>query len=190
MQIRQVDSRPGSADSAMSKLENMPEFFEAEAQQALSEAPGSQSGSRPNSRPGSAELTAQGKEWNRGKWAGAAASAAYMQDHQMLATEHHDPAGMPRPLPMVDRVSPALAGWTQHARDEALTTRSRVAGVRSVASGDIWYTLDVQCANLPANSAEAEFKIGAKDLVRTHAVRSLRQRVWADSGPILSRFLL
>ena len=164
MQVRQVSSRPNSADSGMSKLEAMPEFFEAEAQQAMSEVSGSQGGSRPSSRPGSAELQVSAKDWNRGKWAGAAASAAYMQDHQMLTTEHHDPAGMPRPLPMVDRVSPTLGGWTQHARDEALTTRSRVEGVRSVASSDIWYTLDVQCANLPANSADAEFKIGAKDL--------------------------
>jgi hypothetical protein len=170
MQVRQVSSRPNSANSVMSSLEAKPELKAEEAQQAMSEASGSQAGSRPNSRPssrpGSADTKAQtrGHDWNRGKWAGAAASAAYMQDHRLLATEHHDPDGMPRALPMVDRVSPTLANWTRHARDEALTTRSRVAGVRSVASGDIWYTLDVQCANLPANSAEAEFKLGTKDL--------------------------
>eukprot|EP01043_Picozoa_sp_COSAG02_P070928 COSAG02_NODE_12757_length_1499_cov_1.206429_1_plen_361_part_01 len=169
MKVRELPgSRPTSADSTMSRLEMMPEFFEAEAVQALSESSsrrGSASGSasQGGSRPGSAEMRATGEDWNRSRWAGAAAGAVWSEGRAQ-APEAHELHGMPRPLPIVDRASPTLEAWIRHQRDEALTMRSRVAGVRSVAGGDTWYTLDVRCADLPANAAEGEFRLGAKDL--------------------------
>lgn len=171
MQVRELSgSRPATADSTMSRLESMPEFFEAEAALAISASSsrrGSASGSasQAGSRPGSAEM----RDWNRSRWAGAAAGAVWSQGraqgHDVQPGHlYQEEAGMPRPLPIVERASPTLEAWIQQQRDQVLTTRSRVEGVRSVAGGDTWYTLDVQCADLPANAAEAEFRLGAKSL--------------------------
>ena len=152
MEVRLVDD----GDDPLARLANMAEFYEEpEPEPELIIADGG---------PATGALSVA-----RDRWAGASAGAVWAAGRDGAggadgAGEDQDLDWVPRPLPAVEHASPTLESWLRRRKDSALTLHSRVAGVRSVGGGDTWYELGVDCTNLPANAARADFGAACREL--------------------------